>query len=121
MNYGNHLGNDALLSIVHEARVQFLAIKGYNELDIGGCGLIMADAMIVYKGESYYGDTLKVEIFVDELTRFSFDLLYKVTTIRAVDQVVEIAHVKTGMVCYDYAQKKVVALPGTFVALLEPA
>ena len=49
INYGNHLGNDALLSLVHEARLQFLQSRGFSELDIDGCGLILTDAVIVYK------------------------------------------------------------------------
>ena len=35
MNYGGHLGNDAVLSLAHEARVQFLKQFGYSEMDLG--------------------------------------------------------------------------------------
>ena len=49
VNYGGHMGNDALLGLLHEARVQFLAHYGLSELDIGGLGIIMADSVIVYK------------------------------------------------------------------------
>ena len=38
LNYGNHLGNDSLVSILHEARVQWLKLNGYTELDIEGTG-----------------------------------------------------------------------------------
>ena len=34
VNYGGHMGNDALLGLLHEARVQFLAHYGLSELDI---------------------------------------------------------------------------------------
>ena len=30
INYGGHLGNDALLALLHEARVQFLRRYGYT-------------------------------------------------------------------------------------------
>ena len=40
LNYGNHLANDSLLSIIHEARVRFLNHFGYTELDIEGIGLV---------------------------------------------------------------------------------
>ena len=49
INYRGHMGNDALLSLLHEARVQFLAHYGLGEMDIFGVGLIMADSVIIYK------------------------------------------------------------------------
>jgi hypothetical protein len=45
INYGGHLGNDAVLSLVHEARVRFLKQQGYTENNIEGAGIIMADAI----------------------------------------------------------------------------
>jgi len=117
MNYGNHLGNDVLLSILHDARMQFLAGGGYTELEIGGCGLIMADVMIAYKNEGHYGDVLDIALFTDELGSRSFDLLYRVTTQRGAAKVL-IAEAKTGMVCYDYGRGKVCAAPEKFRAFL---
>ncbi len=32
INYGGHLGNDSLLSIIHEARVRFLKHLEYSEV-----------------------------------------------------------------------------------------
>jgi len=112
MNYGNHLGNDVVLSIIHDARMQYLASLGYTELEIGGCGMIMADVMIAYKSEGYYGDVLKVEIFADEITSRSFDFMYKLTTVRDVE--IEIAQAKSGMVAYDYSIGKVCSIPEVF-------
>ena len=51
LNYGAHVGNDTVLSIIQEARQQYLLSKGYEELNIDGLGLIMADAMVEYKKE----------------------------------------------------------------------
>jgi acyl-CoA thioester hydrolase len=110
MNYGNHLGNDVVLSIIHDARMQFLASLGYTELDVGGCGMIMADVMIAYRSEGYYGDVLTVEIFTDEMGSRSFDFMYKITTQRDSKRI-EIAEAKTGMVCYDYKLGKVCSIP----------
>ena len=36
INYGGHLGNDSLLSIIHEARVRFLKHLDYSESDVEG-------------------------------------------------------------------------------------
>lgn len=113
MNYGNHLGNDIVLSIMHDARMQFLASLGYTELEVGGCGMIMADVMIAYRNEGYYGDVLTVELFTDEVGSRSFDFMYKITTTRK-EKLIEIAQAKTGMVCYDYKAGKVCSIPTTF-------
>ena len=109
LNYGNHVGNDAILSIIHEARMQMLRNSGFSEMDAGGVSLIMADVMIAYKGESFYGDVLAVDVFAEEFTDFSFDLLYRITTVRS-GKPASIAHAKTGMVCFDYTTRKVVSM-----------
>ena len=46
INYGNHLANDAVLRLCHEARLRFLHALGFSEMDVAGVGLIMADAAI---------------------------------------------------------------------------
>jgi acyl-CoA thioester hydrolase len=107
INYGNHLGNDAILSMMHEARVQFLKSLGYSELDLEGAGLIMADTAIIYKGEGFYGDTLTVKVTATDLNKYGFDLMYLFSNQNGKD----IAHAKTGMLCFNYATRKLVALP----------
>lgn len=106
VNYGGHMGNDALLSLLHEARMQFLNTHGLTELNAGGHGIIMADVMIAYRGEAFRGDVLQVKIFADQLSRLSFDLLYLVTTERNGTET-RIAEAKTGMVCFDYELRKI--------------
>lgn len=118
VNYGGHLGNDAVLSIMHEARVQLLAGLDMTEMDAGGVGLIMADVAIAYKGEGFYGDVLEVAIYATEITGVSFDLLYHITA-RRKDATIDIAQAKTGMVCFDYDKRKVTAMPGVLKSALE--
>jgi len=119
INYGGHVGNDAVLSIIHEARMRLLALGKYTEMDIGGCGLIMADVMIAYKGEAFYGDVLTIRVYVAEVGNSSFDLLYQITTIK--DNVVcDIAHAKTAMVCFNYELRKTVGIPESFRKFLSP-
>ena len=78
INYGNHLGNDSLVGIIHEARVQWLKDLQFTELNIDGTGLIMSDLGVEYKNESFYGDMLTVEIYVGEITTVGFDLYYSI-------------------------------------------
>jgi YbgC/YbaW family acyl-CoA thioester hydrolase len=118
INYGGHAGNDAILSIIHEARMQLLHSHGYSELNAGGVSLIMADVMIAYRGEAFYGDTLTIKIYADELTTSSFDLMYHLSTIRNEKQT-DIAHAKTGMACFDYETRKIVAMTDKLKNLLE--
>ena len=106
LNYGNHLANDKVLSIIHEARVQFLNHFGWNEMELGGVGIIMADVAIEYKNQAYYNDQLEISIAAGDFTRVSFDLFYQLT---CGDKV--IAKVKTGIVTFDYATNKVVEVP----------
>lgn len=98
--------------------MQLLASFGVTELDTFGVGLIMADVMIAYKGESFYKDVLVVEIFAVEFTTVSFDLLYDIKTTRDGKEIA-IAHAKTGMVCFDYDNRKVTNLPDALKSVLE--
>jgi len=107
LNYGGHVGNDTILSLIHEGRVQFLKQFGLEELKFGGVGLIMSDAAIEFKNELFHGDTVKVWVAVADFTRISFDLYYKLENINGEP----VAHAKTGMVCFDYSKRKVVGIP----------
>jgi acyl-CoA thioester hydrolase len=118
LNYGNHVGNDSVLSIVHEARMQLLRSQGYDEMNAGGVSLIMADVMSAYKGESFYGDDLLVKVYAEEITEFSFDLLYHISAVRNGKQA-DIAHSKTGMVCFDYSTRKITSMTIKLKRLLE--
>ena len=108
VNYGNHLGNDAVLSLIHEARMQYLKSVGLTELEFAGVGLIMSDAAIEFKAEAFYGDVLKIYVTAADFSKMGFDLYYKL--VRQKDETV-VAVAKTGMLCFDYSQRKITAVP----------
>jgi acyl-CoA thioester hydrolase len=110
LNYGAHVGNDNVLSFLHEARVRFLASLGYSEMDLEGVGLIMSDAALVFKNEIYYGDDLMISIQPAEVSRIGFELIYKIEK-KSSGQLISAALAKTAMVCFDYSLKKIVNLP----------
>lgn len=112
VNYGGHVGNDTVLSIIHEARMQFLKNAGYSELDIAGVGLIMSDVGIEFKSELFYGDVISCEVAVQEIGKVTFDIVYRLQCTRDNKDIL-VAIAKTGMVCYDYKAKKIVAVPET--------
>jgi len=114
INYGGHTGNDTILSIIHEARIQFLKSKGYTEMELAGVGMIMADVGIEFKSELFYGDIVTASVVVANFSKVSFDVYYKLEkALRQADgdKIMLVAAAKTGMVCYDYKNKKIVALP----------
>ncbi|MCH8905052.1 MAG: thioesterase family protein [Bacteroidetes bacterium] len=110
INYGGHLGNDSVLSIMHEARIRYLKEYEVSELKFGKAGLIMADTVIVYKSEGFHQDVIKVEVTATDFSKFGFDIYYKLVN-KSTDK--DLAHAKTGMVCYDYEKKKIVLLDET--------
>ncbi len=117
INYGNHVGNDAFVAIIHEARVQWLMQYDYTELKIEGIGLIMSDLLVEFKNESFYGDVVEVKLSVGELSRVGFDLFYQLFALRN-DEPVLLANAKTGMICYDYAARKVAMTPARLKDIL---
>ncbi len=110
INYGDHVGNDTILSIIHEARMQFLKSYGYTELNFEGVGMIMADVGIEFKNELFYGDVVIASVVVADFSKVSFDIYYKLEK-EVVGKKVLVASAKTGMVCYDYSKKKIVSVP----------
>jgi acyl-CoA thioester hydrolase len=110
MNYGGHLGNDSLLTLLHEARMQFLNNYKYTELNFAGAGLIMADVAIEYKQEVKYGDDIKIYVTAANFDKIGFDIFYKVV-VQKNDVETIAAKAKTGMICYDYTAGKKVGIP----------
>lgn len=113
LNYGAHLGNDSLLGLLHEARVQFLAALGTAEFDPATkMGFIMADVAIEYKGEGFYGDVLTFELAATDVHKYGFDVVYRVQN----QDGRAIATAKTGMLCFDYNTRKLRGLPQELAA-----
>jgi acyl-CoA thioesterase FadM len=119
INYGNHVGNDSVVSILHEARVQWLNKINFTELNIGGVGLIMTDLEIEFKKESLYGDIIEAQLSVGEISGIGFDLYYQLFSERTGDKI-PLVQAKTGMICYDYSNKKVTPIPTEFKPWLTP-
>lgn len=111
INYGGHLGNDAVLSLIHEARVRFLKKQGYSELNIDGAAIIMVDAVIQYRSEGFHGDQLLAEVAVTDFQNTGCDFYYRLTNNETGK---EIARAKTGIAFFDYEKKKTISVPQQF-------
>lgn len=115
INYGGHLGNDRVLSLAHEARLQCLKSFGLSELDIGGVGVVMTDAAVVFKREAFHGDNLSIDVGLGEVTRRGFEFYFRFRNVRSNE---EVALAKTGLVAFDYATRKIADLPESFLSVI---
>lgn len=113
INYGGHLGHDRLITLLHQARLDFLQQLGANELDCFGCGLIMRRLQVDYLAEAFLRDVLHVEMRVTQLKQARFNLTYRIRRGETL-----IARAETLMVAFDYRSRQVCALPEAFVQAL---
>lgn len=95
LNYGDHLGHDRLISLIHEARMEFFVNLGYTEMNIEGIGILIADLAAIYKEEVFYGEELKFEICVGEFSKYGCDIFYRITSMATMKTA---ALAKTGIV-----------------------
>lgn len=110
LNYGAHVGHDRMLTLIQEARISMYRSFGYEDERSfeGSVGQVIADAAVQYKSECFLGDVLYIEVGIGASGRSGFDMLYRVTN-RTTGK--EAAIAKTGIVCFDYARRKVAPIP----------
>ena len=114
LNYGNHMGNDALVGIIHRARVHLLQRLGAGETNLGDgkTGILLTDLAVNYKGEGFLFDKLIVESTIGELRPKGFRMFHRITT----EENRLIALAETGIVAFDYHKRKVAPIPESFVS-----
>lgn len=66
MNYGQHLGHDTLVSLLHEARAQAFAALDIPESDMHGYPSVVADLAVQYQHQARWPDALVIETAVPE-------------------------------------------------------
>lgn len=111
INYGGHMGNDAILTLCQETRIRYFKSLGFSELNYFGKSLIQTDAAIVYKSEAYLGDELEISLYADDINEYGLDFLY---VFKNLSNQKEVARAKTGIVFYDYETKKICKKPQDF-------
>jgi acyl-CoA thioesterase FadM len=111
INSGDHLGNDAVIALLNEARTRFLAHCGYPRGTIDGVQLINADLAVNYKSEARYGERIAIEVGIGECLKYGADFVYRVT---AVTDGRLVAVAKTAMLLFDYDNKKLMPAPAEF-------
>ncbi len=115
INYGNHVGHDAFVSLLHEARIRFLKKFGFSEAAISGKALIVSDLAVTYKSQAFYGDKLKFEVGAGEFNKYGCDMFYRVSNVET-GQLILLA--KTGIVFFDYIMNKITTMPENFMQVI---
>ena len=116
MNYGGHLDNALLLTVVSEARARFFQSLGYTELDIEGVGIIVSDAALQYRSEAFHGEVMVVSMGATDFGSKGCDLVWCMNERTSAR---EVARGKTGIVFFDYATRKIAPVPENFRVRLE--
>ncbi|MDO3721294.1 thioesterase family protein [Marinobacter sp. chi1] len=111
INGANHLGNDALISMLSEARAQFLVNFGLQEAGQDGIGIIVTDLATMYQSESFFPEMLRFEVGVMDFNKYGGDFVFRVTKAQSGQPV---AMAKYGFVFFDYRKKQVSPMPEDF-------
>lgn len=116
LNYAKHLDSVAMIRILHEARLQFLASLGFTESNIYGLGMVVTDIAVDYRSESFANDLLIIDVGVSKFNRYGMDIGMQVTN-SALESVV--SNAKMGVVFFDFDKHQMVEVPLAFRAILE--
>lgn len=110
LNYGAHVGYQNYFSYFQEARIAYLDQFTFSELDIGGCGMIVAEATCKYKQALYLNDDITVACAISDLKSKMFVMDYQIWIDKAL-----CAEGLTKNLGYDYNTQSVCRLPDRFV------
>ncbi len=110
INYGGHVANSAVLNFFQDARIAYLASLGsYSEIDLGGCGIIMPEAHVLFRQEMFLGDQLVIGVKSRDLKRSSWVMDYRIERDAELT-----AEGETPLVCFDYQKRKPCRIPAGF-------
>lgn len=117
INYGNHLGNDRMISLLHEARLRYLHNYEFSEFNIGGVGLMVTDIVVTFVSESFVADKLTFKVGITDFNKYGCDFVYLVVNEQD-DKVV--AKAKTGIVFFDFDERRISRVPRIFYERCAP-
>jgi acyl-CoA thioesterase FadM len=114
INYANHLSHDRLITMIHEARMQFFEELGLKEYEPDGVGIVIADLGIQYLKEAFYKNRLTIDIAAPRLEKKGIQLVYRVSRRLQDDNTDKqelVALAKTGAVFFDYRTRRAATVP----------
>lgn len=101
INYGNHLANDAVVSLFHESRIRYLQSRGHTELNINGVGILVTELTVKYHKQAYLGDELECSLSYEKKGPCSGLFTYKLSR-----QNESIASGTTTIAFFDYTKQR---------------
>ncbi|MCX7966196.1 MAG: thioesterase family protein [Syntrophorhabdaceae bacterium] len=116
INYAGHVGHDAIIGIIWEARTHIFRQLGMSELDLGDrrTGIIMKDLAVNFLKEVSLFDEITVQSHIGDIQKNGFRIYYRILKDNK-----KIAIAETGFLTYDFTLKKVVPIPSTFLSALK--
>lgn len=116
INYGGHLGNDSLVSLLGTARVNMLLSLGVSEgqLGDGQTGVIMSDLAVNFRAEAFMHDEIVIDTHLGEFSRTGFRIFHRLKKEAAL-----IGLAETGMITFNYSARKIAPVPDVFLKMLE--
>jgi acyl-CoA thioester hydrolase len=107
LSTSGHVGFDSHVAILNDASAQFFQQPDIRE-KAGHVGRIYADLAVVYKSESFFGDTLHIDMAIGETSDKGFDLIFRIRSERT-GKIVALA--KIGVLFFDYETHQVTSIP----------
>jgi len=118
LNYARHLNSVAMVHILHEARLQFLANLGFSESNVFGLGMVVTDMAVDYRSESFANDWLTIDVGVGRFNRYGCNIGFRITN-TALEKVV--CNATMGVVFFDFDKHKIAHIPKAFRDLIGPS
>ncbi len=116
INIAEHMGNERILVFANTVRENFFAYFKLNYVDVENkVGIIVANHTINYKSEGFLGDEIVCEVGVDTITECSFDLIFHFIK----NQERSLAVLRTGCVYFNFKERKINALPDSYLQVFE--
>lgn len=110
INGSGHLGNQAMISMISEARTRFMFYYGIRESS-EEVGTMVTDLATVYKSEAFVRDRLLFEMGLMDLNKYGGDIIFRIT--RPETETL-IALAKCGFVFYNYKERHIEPMPKGF-------
>jgi len=120
INYGGHLGNDAVVRLCNEARVAMMRELGCSELDLGDgqTALVMTELAVNYVGEGFLFDEVIIHSRVDQVGYFGFRVHHLLEKDEEGATRV-VALVETALSAFDHGSRQIGELPSSFLEALQ--
>ncbi|MCO5248415.1 MAG: thioesterase family protein [Chitinophagales bacterium] len=116
INIAAHMGNDRILVWGDEIRKAYFTGIGWDKYEwFKDLGIIVANHSIIYKSEGFLGDKIGIELTVGNVTECSLDMFLRM---RKLKENVDLIHLRTGLVCFDYGSRKIKNWPQKFLDIL---